>query len=107
MWRAWVGFNLSHSLGLILLGAVVVIVGRTSASYEYNAGLFLPLAVVVSIVYLVLGWGTGSEGRSSGWACALCCSRPRGSSISRVGSERLLVKVPSSDESPRGVAWPR
>jgi len=55
MWRAWVGFNLSHSLGLILLGTVVVLVGRTSASFEYNAGLFLPLAVIVSIAYLILG----------------------------------------------------
>jgi hypothetical protein len=55
MWRAWVGFNLSHSLGLVLLGVMVVLVGRTSASFGYNAGLFLPLAVVVSTAYLILG----------------------------------------------------
>lgn len=55
MWRAWVGFNLSHSLGAVLFGVVVVLVGRTSASFGYNAALFLPLAVVVSIVYLCLG----------------------------------------------------
>ena len=54
MWRAWVGFNLSHSLGAVLFGVLVVLVGRTSASFEYNAGLFLPLAVVVSIAYLSL-----------------------------------------------------
>ena len=55
MWRAWVGFNLSHSLGAVLFGVLVVLVGRTSASFEYNAALFLPLAVVVSIAYLSLG----------------------------------------------------
>ena len=55
MWRAWVGFNLSHSLGAVLFGVVVVLVGRTSASFEYNAAVFLPLAVVVSIAYLSLG----------------------------------------------------
>jgi hypothetical protein len=55
MWRAWVGFNLSHSLGAVLFGVLVVLVGRTSASFGNNATLFLPLAVVVSIVYLGLG----------------------------------------------------
>jgi hypothetical protein len=54
VWRAWVCFNLSHSLGLVLLGVLVVLVGRTSASFAYNAALFLPLAVVVSIAYLIL-----------------------------------------------------
>lgn len=54
IWRAWVCFNLSHSLGLVLLGVLVVLVGRTSASFGYNAALFLPLAVVVSIAYLSL-----------------------------------------------------
>lgn len=34
---------------------VIVLVGRTSASFGYNAGIFLPLAVVVSIAYLILG----------------------------------------------------
>ena len=55
MWRAWIGFNLSHSLGAVLFGVVVVLVGRTSASFGYNAALFLPLTVVVSIGYLSLG----------------------------------------------------
>jgi hypothetical protein len=55
MWRAWVFFNLSHSLGMVLFGVLVVLVGRTSASFGYNAALFLPLAVVVSTAYLSLG----------------------------------------------------
>ena len=55
MWRAWVGFNLSHSLGVVLFGVLVLLVGRTSASFAYNAALFLPLVVVVSMAYLSLG----------------------------------------------------
>ena len=55
MWRAWVGFNLSHSLGVVLLGLIVVLVGRTPASFEYNAAVFVPLAIVVSLAYLGLG----------------------------------------------------
>ena len=55
MWRAWVGFNFSHSLGILLFGAVVVLVGRTPVSFGQNAAIFLPLAVVVSLAYLGLG----------------------------------------------------
>ena len=55
LWLAWVGFNLSHSLGAILFGAVVVLIGRSSASFEAQATVFLPLAVLVSATYLVLG----------------------------------------------------
>jgi hypothetical protein len=55
LWLTWVGFNLSHSLGAVLFGAVVVLIGRSSASFEAQASLFLPLAVLVSAIYLVLG----------------------------------------------------
>ena len=55
VWLAWVGFNLSHSLGLLLVGLVVVLIGRTSASFQAQAAVFLPLAVVVSATYVVLG----------------------------------------------------
>ena len=55
LWLAWVGFNLSHSLGAILFGAVLVLIGRSSASFEAQARVFLPLAVLVSATYLILG----------------------------------------------------
>jgi hypothetical protein len=55
LWLTWVGFNLSHSLGAILFGAVVLLIGRSRASFEGQAGVFLPLAVLVSATYLVLG----------------------------------------------------
>jgi hypothetical protein len=55
LWRLWVGFNLSHSLGLVLLGLVVVLLGKTPSSFAYNAAVFVPLALVVSLAYLGLG----------------------------------------------------
>ena len=55
LWLAWVGFNLSHSLGAILFGVVVVLIGRSRASFEAQGSVFLPLAMLVSATYLVLG----------------------------------------------------
>jgi len=55
LWLAWVGFNLSHSLGAILFGVLALLIGRTLASFEAQAGVFLPFTVVVSAVYLALG----------------------------------------------------
>lgn len=54
MWLAWVGFNLSHSLGVLVFGVSTVLIGRSEASFNMEAPLFGPLAVLVSAVYLVL-----------------------------------------------------
>ena len=54
MWLAWVGFNLSHSLGAVLFGVVVVLIGRSQATFEAQGAVFLPLATLVSGTYLVL-----------------------------------------------------
>lgn len=55
LWRAWVGFNLSHSLGVVMLGALVVIAGRSSAAFAVNAAAFVPLAIVVAATYVGIG----------------------------------------------------
>ena len=54
MWRAWVGFNLSHSLGVVLFGALVVLVARSEASFAAEGPLFAPFALLVASAYLVL-----------------------------------------------------
>jgi hypothetical protein len=54
VWQGWVGFNLSHSLGAVLFGAVVLLAGRSQVSFQGDASVFLPLAVVVSGLYLTL-----------------------------------------------------
>jgi len=54
LWSAWVGFNFSHSLGAVLFGAVVVLLGRSSASLAPQAHVFMPLAILTSSSYLFL-----------------------------------------------------
>jgi len=50
MWRAWVGFNFSHSLGLLLFGGLTVFTGaRANAS-----PLVIALFVLIGCVYLIL-----------------------------------------------------
>lgn len=55
LWLVWVGFNLSHSLGVVLFGVVVLLVGRSPAAFGANWPVFVPLAIVVSAVYLAIG----------------------------------------------------
>jgi hypothetical protein len=47
------GFNLSHSLGVIVFGVLALLIGRSEA-FRAEAPLFGPLAVLVSGGYLVL-----------------------------------------------------
>lgn len=54
LWLTWVGFNLSHSLGAVLLGVVVLLVGRSPATFTANWPAFVPLAIVVSGAYLAI-----------------------------------------------------
>jgi len=55
LWLAWVGFNFSHSLGAVLFGVVVLLIGRSPISFHAQASVFVPLAVAVSGLYLVIG----------------------------------------------------
>jgi hypothetical protein len=55
LWRAWVGFNFSHSLGAVLFGLFVVLVGRSTESYALNAAIAAPLALLVALCYLAIG----------------------------------------------------
>ncbi len=69
MWLAWVGFNFSHSLGVFLLGAVVLLIGRSTASFEAEGHIFVPFSVLVSALYLLLA--TKYWFRTPVLACAL------------------------------------
>jgi len=54
IWNAWLGFNLSHSLGLVIFGALLG--GLGFHDFDVVAGnLFLRLsAVVMGLIYVVL-----------------------------------------------------
>lgn len=54
MWRAWVGFNASHSLGAMLLAAIYIPLAVYHFELIQNSLWFSLLPVVVGISYLVL-----------------------------------------------------
>jgi hypothetical protein len=54
LWDAWMGFNLTHSLGLILFGAAFLHVGVFEPIAFAQSPLLQACAVVVSALYLVL-----------------------------------------------------
>jgi hypothetical protein len=54
MWRAWVGFNFSHSIGVILFGTVCVGAGCVFGTVVVPAWILF-IFVVIAVIYLSLG----------------------------------------------------
>src|SRR4029453_7803760 len=54
MWRAWVGFNFSHSLGAIVFAAFVFVTGRSAAVFAAEAALGIPFPFLVAALFLAL-----------------------------------------------------
>ena len=54
MWRAWVGFNFSHSVGAVLFGVVCIVTGTVIATASVPGWILLLLAAV-GLVYLIIG----------------------------------------------------
>ncbi len=55
VWRCWVGFNLSHSLGAVLFGGFVLLIGWSEAGYAIVAPIAIPFATLVAAAYLAIG----------------------------------------------------
>jgi hypothetical protein len=58
MWRAWVGFNFSHSLGVVLFGLLCICAGTTLGAIVLPSWTLL-LFVLIALFYLglsVLYW---------------------------------------------------
>lgn len=51
MWRAWVGFNFSHSLGLLIVAALAFWAGSRSNALPVG---IIPALTLIGCVYLVL-----------------------------------------------------
>jgi hypothetical protein len=54
MWRAWLGFNLSHGLGLFTFGLFCLLLGAHDYEVVEEVGGIRPLTIVVSVAYLAL-----------------------------------------------------
>jgi hypothetical protein len=54
MWKAWIGFNASHSFGAILFGAVYAYLALLHAAFLAASGFLLALGLVTLCGYLGL-----------------------------------------------------
>jgi hypothetical protein len=55
MWKAWVGFNASHSFGAILFGAVYGYLAVVHAAFLFRSPFLLVLGLLLLAGYAVLG----------------------------------------------------
>ena len=56
LWRAWLGFNFSHSLGAIVFGLVYLILATSDFAVIADNTVLLWLPVVVSGLFVILAW---------------------------------------------------
>ncbi len=54
LWKAWIGFNLSHALGVIIIAAIVLTQVLSGVAGALDQSWFLLLVFVVPATYLVL-----------------------------------------------------
>jgi hypothetical protein len=73
LWKAWMGFNLSHSLGLVLFGGAFLYVGVFEPDAFAASPLLQGCAVAVSAIYLVLSLLFWFSKPAIGSALALAC----------------------------------
>ena len=52
MWRAWIGFNFSHSIGVLLVAGLALWAGFRFKSVP--VGIIIPALTLIGCVYLVL-----------------------------------------------------
>jgi len=73
LWRAWLGFNLTHSLGLVVFGAFYIYLTTTHMAI-YRESLFLQVvAILVSACYLIVSKFYFFSKPVLGSAVALAC----------------------------------
>jgi hypothetical protein len=55
MWKAWVGFNASHSFGAILFGAVYGYLSLLHSAFLFQSKFLLSIGLVLLLGYVFLG----------------------------------------------------
>lgn len=73
LWRAWLGFNLTHSLSLVLFGGALLYVGVFEPRAYASSALIQAVAVLVSAIYLVLSLKFFFSKPAIGSALGLVC----------------------------------
>jgi len=72
MWRAWVGFNFSHSLGIAMFGVGCIVAGLYLQSLALpKAALLVPVAI--GVIYVLLAIRYWFRGPAIGVAAGTLC----------------------------------
>ena len=80
MWRAWIGFNFSHSLGVLLLAAVAIWAGTRMrmvpvgivAALTLIGCIYLALALLYWFRVPAIGVAIGTSCFAAAWVLSLC-----------------------------------
>ena len=54
MWKAWLGFNISHGLGVLAFGLLCLLIATHDFTLVERIGLIRPLTIIFSGTYLAL-----------------------------------------------------
>ena len=54
MWKAWIGFNASHSYGLILFGAVYGYLALAHSDFLFRSAFLLSIGLILLLGYVFL-----------------------------------------------------
>jgi hypothetical protein len=73
MWKAWVGFNASHSLGAILFGLIYGYLALAEAGLLFRSRFLLALGAATLIAYVALAQRYWFRIPLTGVALALAC----------------------------------
>ncbi|MCB1609173.1 MAG: hypothetical protein KDI71_19595 [Xanthomonadales bacterium] len=73
LWRAWVGFNASHSLGAMLFGLIYAYLALYQAQLLFTSAFLMALGLVFLAAYLVLGFRYWFSVPRNGIALASAC----------------------------------
>ena len=71
MWRAWIGFNFSHSIGVLLVAGLALWAGFRLNSVP--VGIIIPALTLIGCVYLVLALLYWFRAPAIGVAIGTCC----------------------------------
>ncbi len=56
LWRAWLGFNFSHSLGAVVFGLIYLILATSDFDVIIENTVLLWLPLIVSGLFVLLAW---------------------------------------------------
>ncbi len=54
VWRAWLGFNLSHGLGLIFFGLILLLLSLDDFQLLMSFNAVMPFALAIAVAYFIL-----------------------------------------------------